>query len=71
VDAAAFKPLFDMIPESFNCSITLAVTADEMASFMADISVLLGMDLSNLGILAGFSQVFLLEAILLNLKLLR
>jgi hypothetical protein len=42
-----------------------------MASFMADISVLLGMDLSNLGILAGFSQVFLLEAILLNLKLLR
>jgi hypothetical protein len=46
-----------------NCSITLAVTAAEMASVMADISVLLWMDLSNLGILAGFSSVFILEAV--------
>jgi hypothetical protein len=45
--------------------------AAEMTSIMAYISVLLWMDLSNLGLLAGFSSVFILEAILLKLKLLR
>jgi len=54
MDAAAFKPLLGVISESLNCSITLAVTAAEMASVMADFSVLLWMDLCKL----GFSPIF-------------
>jgi hypothetical protein len=67
MDDAAFKPLLGVISESLNCSITLAVTAAEMASVMVDLTVLHWMNLCNL----GFSPIFLLEAMLLKLKLLR